>query len=158
MRTPLILFVGAMASGSAFAQTAITLPANIVADRAVVAQYKSALDAAVKQLRTDRHAGNTNALPADETAVRLARMQLMASLGTLHRDAAVVLQPDRDRLYNAVAQLHTDQTTGSSSALSADQAAVSAAEAQLKTDRAAVFGGLGLGRGDGLGKRLRDRG
>jgi len=131
---------------SAFALQATAqtvLPANIQADRALIQQDQIAVQNAVQQLRTDEAAGNAAAAAADRTALRLAHMKVAQDFGQLRQDAQPVLQPGETTLVAALNQLYTDQRSNNASGVQADQAAVSAAEAQLKTTREAIFGGLG---------------
>jgi hypothetical protein len=136
----------------ATAQTAPALPQNVQADRATIQQDQTLVQNWVQQLRTDEAAGNAAAVAADRTGLRLARMKTEQDLGQLRQDAQPVLQPDRAALTAALMQLYADQHAVNTTALAADQAAVAAAEAQLRTDREAIFGGLG----DVMGG-LRDR-
>jgi hypothetical protein len=134
----------------AFVHTAAAqspLPANVQADRAAIQQDASNLHTLHAQLRTDEGAGNDTATAADRTALRLARMQLMADFGKLHQDAQGVLQPDRAALTAALTQLHSDQVANNASAVQSDQSAVQNAETQLRTDRMVVFGDLQIGHG-----------
>jgi hypothetical protein len=123
------------------------LPANLQADRATIQQDQTLVQSIVQQHRTDEAAGNSAAVAADRTALRLARMKTGQDFGQLHQDAQPLLQPGHAALTTALTQLYTDQHTNNVSAVQADQAAVAAAEAQLKTDREAIFGGLGKGFG-----------
>jgi hypothetical protein len=102
------------------------------------------------QLRADEAASNTAAVAADRTAVRLARMQLRLDFGELNRDAQSIVQPDLAALKAALTQLHADQVANNASGVQSDQLAVQNAETQLRTDRANLFGDLGV---DGLPRR-----
>jgi hypothetical protein len=147
MRNRLIVAGCVALAASAMAQVAIAqtpLPANIQADRAAVQQDASNLKTALAQIRADERAGSASAAAADRTAARLVRMQLHQDLGKLHQDAQGILQPDHAALMAALTQLHADQVANNASAVQADQAAVENAETQLKNDRSAVFGELGV--------------
>jgi len=133
----------------AFAQ--ITLPVNVQADRALIQQDQVAVQSAWQQLKADEATGNAAAAAADRTALRLARMKTAQDFGQLHQDARPILQPNQATLTAALTQLYADQRANNVGAVQADQAAVAAAEAQLKTDREAIFGGLGKGFGGPLG-------
>jgi len=129
----------------ATAQT--TLPSNVQADRATIQQDVTLVQGIAQQRRTDEAAGNSAAVAADRTELRLAHMKLGQDFGQLHQDAQPLLQPDQAALTAALTQLYTAQKSNNSSAVQADEAAVVAAETQLKADRAAIFGGLGKGFG-----------
>lgn len=129
---------------TAAAQT--SLPAAVQADRVTVTQDLTNLQKVRAQLIADEQAGNSAAVAADRTALRLARMQVALDFGRLRQDAQGILEPDRTTLMAALTQLHADQVSNNSAVL-ADQAAVDSAEAQLATDRTAVFGDLGIGFG-----------
>jgi hypothetical protein len=129
----------------AFAQTA--LPTAVQADRATVQQDVTNLHGAFTQLKADDQAGNATAAAADRTAVQLARMQTRLDFAKLHEDAQGLLQPDQQILMAALTQLHADQVANNPSAVQADQTALQTAQAQLKADHKAVFGGLGGGFG-----------
>jgi hypothetical protein len=151
----LLLSIAALATivaQQAAAQT--TLPANVQADRATIQQDQALVRSVMSQLRTDQAAGNAAAEAADRTALRLARMKVAEDFGALLRDAQPILQPGRTAMVAALTQLHTDQVANNASAVQADQAAVAAAESQLKADREAIFGGLG--RGFGMRMHLPD--
>ncbi len=151
----LLLSIAALATTvvqQAAAQT--TLPANVQADRATIQQDQALVRSVMSQLRTDQAAGNAAAEAADRTALRLARMKVGEDFGALLRDAQPILQPGRTAMVAALTQLHTDQVANNASAVQADQAAVVAAESQLKADREAIFGGLG--RGFGMRMHLPD--
>jgi hypothetical protein len=137
--------VALIASVIAHMAAAQALPANIVADRTKIQQDATNLHNAFTQLRTDEGAGNTAAVAADRTALRLARMQMGLDFGKLHQDAHGILLPDQTTLMAALTQLHADQAANNASAVLADQTAVQNAETQLKNDRTAIFGDLGLG-------------
>lgn len=136
------LMVSAMAHAAA-AET--SLPANVQADRATIQQDATDLANLHAQLKTDESAANTAAAAADRTALRLARMQLMLDLGRLHQDAQGVLRPDQAALMGALTQLHADQVANNASAVEGDQIVVENAQTQLRADREAVFGELGVG-------------
>lgn len=156
MRNRFIVVSGLALVAATLAQTAAaqaTLSASVQADRATIQQDAANLDNLRTQLRSDEAAGNTMAAAADRTALRLARMQLMLDFGNLHRDAQGVLQPDQTTLMAALTQLHADQVANNASAIGADETAVQNAEAQLKSDRTAVFGDLGVSYGMHRGHR-----
>jgi hypothetical protein len=125
----------------AAAQT--TLPASVQADRAMIQQDQTVVQGLAQQLRADEAAGNGAAVAADRTGLRLARMKVGQDLGQLHQDAQPILQPDQVALTSALTQLYSAQRANNASAVQTDLAAVTAAEGQLKTDREAIFGGLG---------------
>jgi hypothetical protein len=125
----------------ATAQT--TLPANLQADRATIQQDQTAARNLVQQLRTDEAAGNSAAVAADRTALRLAHMKTGQDFGQLHEDAQPILQPDQAALTTALTQLYSAQHANDAGAVQTAQAAVTAAETQIRTDREAVFGELG---------------
>jgi len=134
---------------SAMAQPAAaqaTLPTAIQADRATVQQDVANLHNLFTQLKTDEQAGSA-AVAADHTAVQLARMQERLDFAKLHEDAQGLLQPDQQTLMAALTQLHADQVANNAGAVTTDQTAVQNAQAQLKADHKAVFGGLGGGFG-----------
>jgi len=133
--------VALIVAGQAVAQTA--LPASVQADRAAIQQDQTNVQNAVQQLRADEAAGSATAAAADRTALRLARMKLAQDFAQLHQDAQPMLAPDRAALTAALTKLYSDQTANNVSAVQLDQAAVTAAEAELQSDREAVFGGLG---------------
>jgi len=140
----------AVAAASTFALQAsaqITLPANVQADRTLIQQDQIAVQNAFQQLRADEAAGNSSAAAADRTALRLAHMKMAQDFAQLHQDAQSVLQPGQAALTAALTQLLADQQAGNTSAVQTDQAAVAAAEAQLKSNREAIFEGLGRGFG-----------
>jgi hypothetical protein len=124
-----------------------TLPANVQSDRATIQQDQTLVQNTVQQLRIDEAAGNSSAVAADRTALRLARMKTGQDFGQLHQDAQPILQPAQAALTAALTQLYSDQHANNASAVQTDQAAVAAAETQLRTDREAIFGGLGEGFG-----------
>lgn len=139
------LSIAALAASLVSLQAAAqsTLPANVQADRATIQQDQTLVKNIVQQLRTDEAAGNSSAVAADRTALRLAHMKTGQDLGQLRQDAQPILQPDQAALIVALTQLHSDQLANNASAVQTDQTAVAAAETQLKTDREAIFGGLG---------------
>jgi hypothetical protein len=125
----------------AAAQT--TLPANLQADRATILQDQTLVQGIVQQHRTDEATGNSAAVAADRTALRLAHMKIGQDFGQLRQDAQPLLQPDQAALTTALTQLYSAQHTNNVSAVQTDQVAVAAAEAQLRTDRETIFAGLG---------------
>jgi hypothetical protein len=125
---------------------AATLPANVQADLATVQEDQAAMKAAVTQLRADEKSNSAN-VAADRTAVRLARLKLRMDAQRLHTDALPILQSDETALFNALTQLHNDQAGSNAGALAADEAAVTQAEQQLRTDVQAIGGGMHRGRG-----------
>jgi hypothetical protein len=137
----------------AMAQSTPVLPQNVQADRATIQQDETLVQNWVQQLRIDEAAGNAAAVAADRTGLRLARMKAGQDLGQLRQDAQPLLQPDQAALTAALMQLYADQHAVNTSALAADQAAVGTAEAQLRTDREAIFGGLGYDLGRSRGHR-----
>lgn len=137
----------------ASAQT--TLPANLQAARAAVQQDRLAMQGARTQLTTDEAAGNANAVAADRTALRLARIKTRQDFATLAQDARAALQPDHAAVVAALTQLHADQMANNAAAVQADGATLAAAETQLRSDREAIFGGL---RERGGGARRMRRG
>jgi hypothetical protein len=124
-----------------------TLPANVQADRATIQQDQTLVQNTVQQLRIDEVAGNSSAVAADRTALRLAHMKTGQDFGQLRQDAQPILQPAQAALTAALTQLYSDQHANNASAVQTDQAAVAAAETQLRTNREAIFGGLGEGFG-----------
>ena len=136
-----------LAAQQAVAQT--TLPANLQADRATIQQDQALMKSVVTQLRSDEAAGNTAAVAADRTAMRLAHIKVGQDFGKLHADAQPILQPDVAALTSALTQLHADQVANNTGGIPADQAAAAAAEKQLLTDREAIFADLGHGFGKG---------
>ena len=143
--------VACIVAGQAAAQTA--LPANVQADRAAIQQDQATVQTAVQQMQADEAAGNATAVAADRTALRLARMKVAQDFGQLHQDAQVVLAPDQAALTSALTRHYSDQVASNVSAVQIDQAAVTAAEGQLRSDREAVFGGLGSPYGHPHGMR-----
>jgi hypothetical protein len=146
-------FAALLAAAPVMAQTtttptppAATLPANVQADLATVLEDKAAMKAAVTQLRADEKSNSAN-VAADRTAVRLARLKLRMDAQHLHTDALPILQSDETALFNALTQLHNDQAGSNAGALAADEAAVTQAEQQLRTDVQAIGGGMHRGRG-----------
>ena len=145
-----------LAASSAFAQststpstvTPTTLPANVQADLAVVKQDFAAMRTAVQTLRTDEQS-NAATVPADRSAVALARLQLRQDMGKLHIDAAPILQADAAVLQTALTTLHNDQVANNAGALTADQAAVKMAMQQLHADMKELH----MGHGHMHGKR-----
>lgn len=125
----------------ATAQT--TLPANVQTDRATIQQDRTATRNLMQQLRTDEAAGDAAAAAADRTGLRLARTKTGQDMGQLHQDAQSILQPDEVALTTALTQLYSAQQANNTSAVQAGQAAVAAAETQLRTDRETIFDGLG---------------
>jgi hypothetical protein len=125
-----------------------SFPAVVQADLATVQADEAALKAAFQQLRTDEST-NTAAVPADRTAVALARLQLRMDIGKLHMDAAPILQADATALKTALTQLHADQVANNAGAIAADQAAVEAAGQQARADAKALHVDGGMGRGKG---------
>ena len=109
------------------------LPANLQADRATIQQDQTLVQSIVQQHRTDEAAGNSAAVAADRTALRLAHMKTGQDFGQLHQDAQPLLQPGQAVLTNALTQLYTDQHTNNVSAVQADQAAVAAAEMAISS-------------------------
>jgi hypothetical protein len=140
-----------LAATPLMAQTATTLPENVVADIAAVKQDQANVEAARVQLRTDR-SSNSAAAAADRTALEMARVQLEMDLDKLRQDAYPIILADQTALYSALSQLHTDRLAGNTAAITADEAAVQQAELQLEVDLEA----LGLGsdsRHDGHHRR-----
>jgi len=119
------------------AQTATTLPPNVQADIATVKQDLANVKAAEAQLRADEET-NTSSVPADRTALAIARLQLRMDMAKLHTDALPIMAADETALFNALTQLHADQVSNNSTAITTDQAGVHAAEQQLEVDRAAI--------------------
>jgi hypothetical protein len=152
----LALSIAALAASlyalQAAAQSA--LPANVQAARATIQQDQTLVQNVIQQLRTDEAAGNAAAMAADRTALRLAHMKTGQDFDQLRQDAQPILQPDQAALTTALTQLYSAQHAGNASAVQTDQAAVAAAETQVKTDREAIFGGLGKGFGGSHGHRL----
>jgi hypothetical protein len=150
MRNRFIIVSGVALLASAMAQVSLAqtpLPANIQADRAAIQQDATNLKAVFEQLRADEQAGNASAVAADRTAARLARIQLHEDFAKLHQDAQVILQPAQAASVAALTQLHADQIADNAAAVQADQTAVDSAQMQLKSERTAVFGDLGIGFG-----------
>jgi hypothetical protein len=123
-----------------------TFPANVQADLAVVQQDVAALKSAFQQLNADR-AANAATVPADRSALALARLQLRMDIGKLHLDAAPILQADASALQSALMKLHADQVANDADALAADQAAVKTAAQQARADARALRMGGRMGRG-----------
>lgn len=121
-------------------------PANVQADLVVVQQDMAALKAAFQQLKADRSASSPN-VPADRSAVALARLQLRMDLGRLHLDAAPILQADATALQSALQKLHADQVANNAGALAADEAAVKTAAQQARADAKALHLGGHMRRG-----------
>ncbi|HXF77675.1 MAG TPA: hypothetical protein VN598_02340 [Usitatibacter sp.] len=143
------LFSTLAAALPAFAQTApapSAFPANVQADLVVVQQDFAALKAAFQQLKADRSA-NAATVPADRSAVALARLQLRMDLGKLHLDAAPILQADASALQSALMKLHADQVANDAGAIAADQALVKTAAQQARVDAKALHLGGRRGRG-----------
>jgi len=156
MASKFLSFGLAVAAASTFAMPAtaqVTLPANVQADRGLIQQDQIAVQDAFQQLRTDEAAGNASAAAADRTALRLAHMKMAQDFAQLHQDAQPLLQPGQAALTAALTQLLADQRAGDTGAVQADQAAVASAEAQLKSNREAIFEGLGKGFGGPHGHR-----
>ena len=145
MKGKLALLGAALAMSAAFAQGAAaqTLPASVQTDRATLQQDKTAVQSAVQQLRDDQAAGNPMAAAADRTALRLAHIKMRQDFHQLAQDAQPVVQADQAALVNALNKLLADQRANNAGAVPGDQAAVTAAEAQIRSDREAIFGGLG---------------
>jgi hypothetical protein len=118
----------------------------IQADRTTIHQDQINLENAIKKLSVDETAHNEGAIASDRTAIDLARLQLAIDQQKLRQDALPVLQSDQSALLSALTQLYQDQLHNSTGALTGDQLAVEQAEAQLKSDHKAIFGGLGRGR------------
>ena len=135
----------------AAAQT--TLPANLQADRATIQQDQTLVQNLVQQHRTDEATGNSAAVAADRTALRLAHMKIGQDFGQLRQDAQPLLQPDQAALTTALTQLYSAQHTNNVGAVQTDQAAVAAAETQLRSDSEAIFGGLDNSFGGSHGHR-----
>ncbi len=155
MKQALILSTLLAATG-AFAQTAstvtpTTLPANVQADLATVKQDWANVKAAAETLHTDE-AANAASVPADRSALALARVQLRMDMGKLHIDAAPILQADGTALQAALTTLHNDQVANNAGALAADQAAVKTAMQQVHADMKQLH----MGHGHGHGKRGHD--
>jgi hypothetical protein len=147
-----LAFATLLAAAPVMAQTAttptppaVTLPANVQADLAMVKEDAAALKSAMTQLRADEKS-NSATVAADRTAVRLARLKLRIDAQHLHADAAPILLADETALFNALTQLHNDQAGSNAGALAADEAAVTAAEQQLRADMMAIGGGMHRGR------------
>ena len=149
------LSVAALAASLVALQAAAqtTLPANLQADRVTIQQDQTLVQNIVQQHRTDEATGNSAAVAADRTALRLAHMKTGQDFGQLHQDAQPLLQADQAALTTALTQLYSAQHTNNVSAVQTDQAAVAAAETQLRTDREAIFGGLGNSFGGSHGHR-----
>jgi hypothetical protein len=130
-----------LAAAPAMAQTATTLPANVQADIVVVKQDRTNVAAAASHLRADE-VSNSAAVPADRTALALARLQMRLDLQKLRQDALPIFQADESALFTALTQLHTDQVANNATAVAADQQAVHSAEEQLDLDMAAIEAGL----------------
>jgi hypothetical protein len=144
-------FATLLAAAPVMAQTstpptppAVTLPANVQADLALVTADRTALKSAVTQLRADERSNSATAA-ADRTAVRLARLKLRMDVQHLHLDAAPIIQADETALFNALTQLHNDQAGNNAGALAADEAAVKSAGEQLRADAMAINGGMHRG-------------
>ena len=142
-----LAFATILAAAPVMAQTATatTLPANVQADLATVKDDVAALKAAMAQVRADEKS-NSATLAADRTAARLAGLKLRMDAQRLHQDAAPILQADQTALFNALTQLHNDQAGNNAGALTADEAAVTLAQQQLRVDSAAISGGMQRGR------------
>jgi hypothetical protein len=138
-------FASLLAAAPVMAQTATTLPANVQADLATVKDDVAALKSAMAQVRADEKS-NSATIVADRTAARLAGLKLRMDAQRLHQDAAPILQADETALFNALTQLHNDQAGNNSGALTADEAAVTLAQQQLRVDSAAISGGMQRGR------------
>jgi hypothetical protein len=141
-------FATLLAAAPVMAQTATatTLPANVQADLATVKDDVAALKSAVAQVRADEKS-NSATIAADRTAARLAGLKLRMDRQRLHQDALPILQADETALFSALTQLHNDQAGNNAGALTADQAAVTLAQQQLRADSAAISGGMHHGRG-----------
>jgi len=120
-------------------------PPNVQADLVVIQQDVAGVSAAFQQLKADR-AANAATVPADRSAVALARLQLRMDLGKLHLDAASILQADATALQSALQKLHADQVANNADALAADQAAVKVAAQQARADARALHLSGGQGR------------
>jgi hypothetical protein len=154
MRTGVLLLSTFVLAAPLAAQQAVaqaTLPATLQADRATIQQDQALMKSVVTQLKSDEAAGDTAAVAADRTALRLAHIKVGQDFGKLHADAQSILQPDVAALTSALTQLHTDQVANNTGAIPTDQAAAAAAEKQIMTDREAIFAGLGHGFGGGHG-------
>lgn len=130
-----------------------TLPANVQADRATIQQDQALAKSLSQQLKNDEAAGNAAAVAADRTALRLARMKTGQDFGQLRQDAQPFLQPNQAALTAALTQLYSDQRANNVSAVQMDQAAVAAAETQIKATRVAIYGDLGKAFGGAHGHR-----
>ena len=142
------LFAAASAMAQTTTPSTVTptpLPANVQADLATVQQDFAAVRAAAQQLHTDEEA-NAATVPADRSALALARVQLRMDMGKLHMDAAPILESDATVLKTALTQLHGDQVANNAGAIAADQAAVKTAMQQLHADMKQLHMGHGHGK------------
>jgi hypothetical protein len=150
-----LLFAALFASGLAAAQgfdrypasstiaaTPVTLPSNVVADRANVSADFSAVAAAKAALTTAVAAGDASAVQAAATAYQAARIKLDTDMRTLRTDAQPIVTQDE-------ANLGDDRILIEIYTLTNNTTALATARTQLETDRAqaaangkAIFGDL----------------
>ena len=146
----LLLATGALAQTTTPSTVTPTpLPANVQADLATVKTDWANVKAAAEQLRADEEA-NAATVPADRSALALARLQARLDMGKLHIDAAPILEADAGVLKTALTQLHSDQVANNASGVTAHQAAVKTAMQQLHADMKELHLGHGhVKRGHG---------
>jgi hypothetical protein len=152
------------ATTTATTTATITLPDNVVADRASVSADLAAVASAKAKLLADSTAGNGSALQADSAAYEAARLKLDADMHTLHTDAQAILAQDEANLGEDRIALEIYGLINDTESYAKAQAQFSADRAQAEANREAVFGnlcpagyvcadgpGLGFGFGPGFG-------
>ena len=147
------LLVALLATGIAFVTdgqgatatstvTAVTLPSNVVADRANVSADFAAVATAKAKLVADVAAGNTGAVVADSAAFEAARIKLDTDMQTLRIDAQTIVRQDESNLNDDRIMLELYSLTNNAAAYATAQAQFNADRAQAEANREAIFGNL----------------
>ncbi len=119
-----------------------TLPGNLQDDRASIQQDEQLLRHVARRFQIDAAAGNSVAVDADRTALRIAQIQISKDVDNLRQDADSILKADVAALTVALWQLRADQIARKLAGIAASQDSVAAAERQLLHDRELIFGSL----------------
>lgn len=142
-------------SGAPTTATAVTLPADVVAARAVVSADLAAAATARAKLIADVAANNSSALAADIAAYKAARLQTEADMQALRTAAQSIVQQDEANLLADRILLEIDVLTNDAAAHAGQLTQLETDRAQAEANRQAIFGNLcptGYICGDGGGR------
>lgn len=130
------------ATGTAITVTAVSLPANVLAARAVVSADLAAVAAARTKLVADVAANNSSAIATDVAAYKAARLQLETDMDALRTAALSILEQDENTLLADRILLDIDRLTNDTAAFTAQLTQFRTDQAQAEANRQAIFGDL----------------